>query len=148
MIVLVFILSFFVPANTQSAPTATPVVETGELMDLFLEPLYQELKQALEKPPQNRKDWAAIYRAAVRLAEADNLLFFRAPGRYTSDEAWARSADAARQAAADIASATFVALRSARPESYEPLKARLTQVADTCNACHRALRVDAKLVKP
>jgi hypothetical protein len=49
--------------------------------------------------------------------------------------------------AADIAAATFVALRNARPEDFEPLKARLANVADTCNNCHRTLQVDAKPVR-
>jgi len=136
-------------ANAQDgAPRPEPVMDTGELMSLFLEPLYLELKQALEQPPQSRKDWAGIYQAAVRLAEADNLLFIRAPGRHTSDPSWGPSALAARQSAADIAAATFVALRNARTADFASIQARLVTVADACNNCHRTLKTDAKTVRP
>lgn len=145
---LLVLLAAAVPRAAQAPPGAVPVMETGELMSLFLEPLYNELKLALEKQPQDRKQWAGIYHAAVRLAEADNLLFIRTPNRHSNDPAWAPAAAAARQSAADIATATFVALRNVRPEDFAPLKARLAGVADTCNACHRALKVDAKVVRP
>lgn len=136
------------PCGAQAPPGPAPVMDTGELMSLLLEPLYDELKEALDAPPRDRKEWARIYQAAVRLAEADNLLFFRSPGRHTSDAAWAPAAAVARQSAADIATATFVALRNVRPEDFAPLKARLAGVADTCNACHRTFRVDARTVRP
>ena len=145
---LLFVLLWAQPLAAQ-APVAGPsaVMDMGEVMSLFLEPLYKELKAALDKPPQTRKEWAAIYQAAVRLAEADNLLFIRPPGRHTNHPEWASNAAAARQASADIATATFVALRNTRSEDFEPLKARLVKVADTCNNCHRTLQVDAKPVR-
>jgi hypothetical protein len=144
------ILAFAIcmPSAGQAPPKAVPVMDTGELMNLFLQPLYEELKQSLARPPADRKEWAAIYQAAVRLAEADNLLFIRPSGRHTDDPAWAPASAEARQAAADIAAATFVALRNVRRDDFEPLRARLTRVADTCNACHDTLRVDAKTIRP
>ena len=147
-ITLLVLLVLEKPMAAQAKVGPAPVMDTGELMSLLLEPLYNELKHALERPPQDRKERAAIYQAAVRLAEADNLLFLRAPGRLTSDPNWAPAAAAARQSAADIATATFVALRNVRTADFEPLKARLTGVADTCNACHRAMKTDAKVVRP
>jgi hypothetical protein len=148
MMVLLVALGLGAPCAAQVPPGPAPVMDTGELMSLLLEPLYLELKNALATPPHDRKGWAAIYQAAVRLAEADNLLFIRTPGRHTSDPAWAPAAAAARQSAADIATATFVALRNVRTADFGPLKARLATVADTCNACHRALKVDARTVRP
>lgn len=136
------------PYAAQAPPGPAPIMDTGEVMSLLLEPLFNELKQALDSPPRDRKDWARIYQAAVRLAEADNLLFIRTPSRHTSNPAWAPAAAAARQSAADIASATFVALRNVRAEDFAPLKSKLAGVADTCNACHRSLMVDAKTVRP
>ena len=147
---IVFLLAVAVvrPCAAQTPAGPAPVMDTGELMSLLLEPLYDELKQALDAPPRDRKAWARIYQAAARLAEANNLLFFRAPGRHTRHEAWAPAAAAARQSAADIATATFVALRNVRADDFAPLKARLAVVADTCNACHRTLGVDARTVRP
>ena len=147
-IAFVLLVAVCRPCKAQTPPGPAPVMDTGELMSLMLEPLYNELKQALEAPPRDRKEWARIYQAAVRLAEADNLLFFRTPGRHTTDPAWASAAAAARQAAADLGAATFVALRNVRDADFAPLKLRLAVVADTCNACHRALKTDAKTVLP
>src|SRR5438445_1042934 len=66
------------PALSERAPERVEgpaqVVDTGELMDIFLKPAYAELQQAMAKPPVDRKEWATIYQKAVRLAELDNLL--------------------------------------------------------------------------
>lgn len=138
------------PAGTAAkGAKAEAVIDNGELMDLILEPLYNELKAAVEKPPQTRKDFAAIYSAAARLAEASNLLFIRSPGRYTSEPEWPALSAAMRLAAADVAQATFVALRNARTGDLEPLKVKYRAVADACNACHDGVKAsDVKPIKP
>lgn len=138
-----------VPGGAASdVPHAEPVLATGELMGLVMEPLYKELKRTLDKPPRDRKAWSEIYSAAVRLAEANNLLFFRPANRYTNDPRWpALSADG-RQAAVDIAEAVFVALQNVRAADYAPIKAKLPAVSASCNACHRGLGTDARTVKP
>src|SRR5205807_9594363 len=58
-------------------PQPVQVIDTGEMMDLFFKPAYAELQQAMAKAPADRKGWATVYQKAVRLAEMENLLFFR-----------------------------------------------------------------------
>lgn len=129
-------------------PVAEQVVDIGELMDLFMKPMYEDLKSAMEKGARGRKQMSDVYRAAARLAEASNLLFSRSLNRQTESDDWPKFGAALRQAAADTAEATFVALRNARPQDFEPVKVKYRAVADSCNACHRGLKTDAKPVRP
>jgi hypothetical protein len=128
-------------------PVPVPILDNGELMDLFLKPAYAELQQAMTKPPADRKDWATIYQKAVRLAEMENLLFFRTHEDVRRAE-WAEAAARARQAAADVAAAALVGLRTIKAENYAVVRAKYPAVADTCNACHGTFARDAVTVKP
>lgn len=128
-----------------SEPTA--IVDTGELMDIFLKPAYGELQQAMAKPPADRKEWATIYQKAVRLAELENLLFFRNHEDVRKPE-WVATTARARQAAADVAAAALLGLRTVKPDNYDGVRAKYVGVADTCNACHRTFARDAVTVKP
>src|SRR5690348_9910593 len=65
------------PDQTAHGARPEPVVDNGEFMDLFLKSTYGELQDAMAKPPADRKAWANIYQKAIRLAEMQNLLFFR-----------------------------------------------------------------------
>jgi len=133
--------------KAEAAPEPIQIVETGELMDIFMKPAYAELQQAMTKPPADRKDWATIYQKAVRLAELENLLFFRNHEDVRKPE-WARTAARARQAAADVAAAALLGLRTVKADNYASVRARYEGVADTCNACHRTFARDAVTVKP
>ena len=129
------------------APRPVPILDNGEMMDIFLKPAYIELQQAMARPPADRKDWATIYQKAVRLAEMENLLFFRNHEDVRQPE-WAATAARARQAAADVAAAALLGLRTVKPENYAIVRAKYPAVADTCNACHQTFARDAVTVKP
>lgn len=153
MLLLALGLPIVVPAALAGQPAAEvphaePVLATGELMSLVMEPLYRELTLTLSKRPRDRKAWAAIYSAAVRLAEANNLLFFRSASRYTNDPRWPSLSADGRAAATDIAEAVFAALQNVRAADYAPIKAKLPAVAASCNACHRGLGTDARTIRP
>jgi cytochrome c' len=136
-------------APQHGEPPAEPVqiVDTGELMDLFLKPAYTELQQAMAAAPADRKQWATIYQKAVRLAEIENLLFFRSHEDVRKPE-WVQTSARARQAAADVAAAALRGLRTVKAENYPAVRAKYNEVADTCNACHRTFARDAVTVKP
>jgi len=110
-----------------SEPTA--IVDTSELMDIFLKPVYAELQQAMAKPP------------------AENLLFFRNHEEVRKAE-WVATTARARQAAADVAAAALLGLRTVRADNYDGVRAKYDRVADSCNACHRTFARDAVTVKP
>jgi hypothetical protein len=134
-----------VPADAAEGPSQ--VVDTGELMDIFLKPAYAELQQVMANPPADRKEWATIYQKAVRLAELENLLFFRNHEDARKPE-WIATAARARQAAADVAAAALLGLRTVKAENFDGVRAKYVRVADTCDGCHRTFARDAVTVKP
>jgi hypothetical protein len=133
--------------EAEATPEPVQIVDTGELMDIFLKPAYAELQQAMAQPPADRKEWATIYQKAVRLAELENLLFFRNHEDVRKPE-WSRTAARARQAAADVAAAALLGLRTVNSDNYAAVRTKYESVADTCNACHRTFARDAVTVKP
>ena len=135
--------------QTETAPGPERIVDTGELMDLFLLPAYQELRRAAATPPATRQDWAAIYRTSVRLAEMENLLFFREPNRYTTNAAFPALAAQARRASVDVVNATLAGMVHAGPGDYEAVRRAYLGVSASCNACHRGLNtLNGATIKP
>jgi len=137
-------------AGMQSnAPSPQPaaILDNGDLMELVIKPAYIELQQAVARPPADRKDWAAIYQKAVRLAEMQNLLFFRNHEEVRKAE-WSAAAARSRQAAAEIAAAALTGLRTIEAANYDAVRAKYRHVADTCNRCHRTFGREAPDVKP
>jgi hypothetical protein len=133
---------------TQAEPPARPepVVDNGEFMDLFLKSGYTELQLAMAKPPADRKEWAAIYQKAIRLAEFQNLLFFRDRDE-VKDPRWGALAAGSRQALADLANAAVFGLRNLQKADYAGVRKKYVAVADACNACHRVFARDAPTIK-
>jgi hypothetical protein len=129
------------------APQPAPVVDNGEFMDLFLKTSYTELQQAMAAPPADRKSWATIYQKAIRLAEMQNLLFFRDRDE-VKDPRWAQHCAAGRQAAADLANAALFGLRNIAKADFAVLRQKHLALVDACNACHTTFARDAPTVKP
>jgi cytochrome c556 len=124
-----------------------PVVDNGEFMDMFLKATYTELQQSMAKPPADRKEWAAIYQKATRLAEMQNLLFFRNRDE-VKDPRWAEHTAKGRQAAADLAAAAVFQLRNVQKADFEAVRVKYVALADSCNACHKTFARDAPTIKP
>src|SRR2546423_12582397 len=141
-------LSALLWAAPQGEPSARPeaVVDNGEFMDLFLKDGYTELQNAMAKPPADRKEWAAIYQKAIRLAEFQNLLFFRDRDE-VKDPRWSALAGTSRQALADLANAAVFNLRNLQKADYEGVRKKYVAVAEACNACHRVFARDAPTIK-
>ena len=135
------------PAPGGSVPRPAPVVDNGEFMDLFLKSTYTELQQAVAAPPADRKGWAAIYQKAIRLAEMQNLLFFRNRDE-VKDPRWAEHTAAGRQAAATLASAAVLSLRNLQKADFADVRKKYVALADSCNACHKTFARDAPTIKP
>lgn len=128
-------------------PQPLPVLDNVDLMDLMVKPAYDQLQQAMARPPADRKAWAALYQKAARLAELENLLFFRTRAGESRRAEWAAKAARARQASADVATAVLLGLRNARPADFEIVRGSFPAVADGCTACHRAFAREAPVIK-
>ena len=128
-------------------PKPSPVVDNGEFMDLFLKAGYGELQDAMAKPPADRRAWATIYQKAIRLAEMQNLLFFRDRPE-ANDPRWAAAAAGTRRAAADLANAALFGLRNIDKADYSGVREKYVALANECNVCHRAFAREAPTIKP
>jgi hypothetical protein len=124
-----------------------PVVDNGEFMDMFLKATYTELQQSMATPPADRKEWAAIYQKATRLAEMQNLLFFRNRDE-VKDPRWAEHSAKGRQAAADLAASAVFQLRNIQKADFDTVRVKYVALADSCNACHKTFARDAPTIKP
>jgi cytochrome c556 len=140
-----FVLLFAIMAALQQP---SPVLDNVDLMDLMVKPAYDELQRAMARPPADRKEWAALYQKAARLAEIENLLFFRTRAEASRRDEWAARATRARQASADVAAAALLGLRSARAADFDGVRGRFPAIAEGCTACHRAFAREAPLIKP
>jgi Cytochrome C' len=125
-----------------------PVLNNVDLMDVMVKPAYDELRQAAATRPPDRKAWALLYQRAARLAEMENLIFFRGRAEASRTAEWAEKAGAARQASADVAAAALLGLRNARPADFDSVRAAFPAVSAGCNACHRAFAREAPAIKP
>jgi hypothetical protein len=134
-------------ARNDSVPKPEAVVDNGEFMDLFLKSMYTELQQAMATPPSDRKAWATIYQKAIRLAEMQNLLFFRDRDE-VKDPRWAEHTASGRQAAADLANAALFGLRNLAKADFAGVRQKHAALADACNACHKTFARDAPTIKP
>jgi hypothetical protein len=142
-VALVLLLAF----PQTDAPKPAPVIDNGEFMDIFLKTSYGELQDAMANPPADRKAWATIYQRAIRVAELQNLLFFRDRPE-TSDPRWGTAAAATRHAAADVANAALFGLRNLNKADYADVRKKYVALSDACNGCHRAFAREAPTIKP
>ena len=148
--VFVAILAMARLAAPQAESPARPVavLDNVDLMDLMVKPAYDDLQRAVAAPPSDRKAWADLYQKAARLAEIENLLFFRTRAEETRKPEWAARAASARQASADVAAAALLGLRNARPADFDEVRGKFPVVATACTACHRAFAREAPQIKP
>jgi cytochrome c556 len=129
-------------------PGPVPVLENVDLMDLMLKPAYDELQRAMAAPPADRLAWAALYQKAARLAEMENLLFFRARAGEARQAEWVERAAQARAASAEVAAAALLGLRRAQTADFEAVRHAFPAVSAGCTACHRAFAREAPVIKP
>jgi len=129
-------------------PQPQAVFENGELMALVIRPAYTEVQAAMAKPPADRRQWAAVYQKVARLAEFENLLFFRSHDRTLTPE-WQRLAASARDASAAVAAEALQGLGNDRAQDFGVLRAKYTAIAASCNGCHQAFgRREAPIIRP
>lgn len=117
-------------------PGPVAILETEELMKLLVDPTFESLKDAIEEPPEARRDWRSLYIAAFNLAEINNLYFLRNDHDYMKTPEWAEYAAKARDEVADLAKTV-----TERPE-YAELKNKFMVVMESCNECHAKFAAD------
>ncbi len=109
------------------------IINTAELMKQLMDPIYEELKDAIEVPPEKRKAWQRLYIASFNLAEVNNLLFSRVDKKkeYLSTQEWIDESIEAVDLLVTLA-------ESIRGQGeYDVLKKNFMAVVNNCNQCHR-----------
>jgi len=124
-------------AATAESPASPEkqVIDNVELMELLFDPYYVDLRNALKKAPERRKDWRSVYIATYRLAEATNLLFSREGEDYMGTPEWNALALESRTAVEAVGEAV-------RELDYDLTKSRYIAFIETCNNCHTAFELE------
>ena len=121
------------PQPAQAPYYEEQVLNTAEVMEFLMDPIYEQLKDAVENPPDKRKEWRALYITAYPLAETCNLLFSRVDEKkeYLSTQEWIDASIRARDVTVKLAD-------SIKTQSdYEVIKANFIEMMNDCNECHR-----------
>lgn len=143
LLVLLSVVSGCVTTYVTSG--AEQILDTGEVMELLMDPIHEDLKDFIENPPEKRADWRGLYVAAYTLAETNNLLYSRTDHGYMLQEEWRDRVTEAR--------ALTVALADSIKEQapYETIRENYLAVVQNCNDCHRRYdetMMDAPQVDP
>lgn len=128
----------------QSQRYERQILSTAELMKQLMDPIYEDLKDAIEFPPERRKAWRALYIAAFNLAEVNNLLFSREPEAGDDEEkkAYLTTPEWIEESIEAVDLLVTMAESVRAQSEYEVMKANYMAVMNNCNQCHRQFEPD------
>jgi hypothetical protein len=121
------------PAFSQvpSEPFA-PAASVKQLMLDLIHPSSNDMLLAIYRGgPKDEKDWAAVRRSAVALAESGNMLMMRGRARDQAD--WMKDA----QLLVDAGNAAY---KAAQAKDVNALTALAATVDASCTTCHKQYR--------
>ncbi len=125
-------------ANPALVPRPEPVADTKLLMEGLAGANIRGLGNLLRDRPTEAAAWTFARGQALLIAETGNLLLIRPPRTASNQEAWMRHAADLRGEAEKLA--RLVAARD-----YTASRAALASVANVCNRCHQAFRVNVRV---
>lgn len=116
-------------SSAQGKSTKLPqaVVSTHDLMSLFNEPLFENLKTEMQSDPTDDTQWTKIADHANRAAELANLVAIRE--QKVDDDKWQRLSIEMQQSATKLAS-------HAKAKDFAAAKNAYMSMVENCNACH------------
>ena len=119
-------------ATMAQAPEPQPVVTMAELMVSMTYPAANEILLAVARGgPKDDKEWAALQRSAVLLAESGNVLMTRGRARDQGD--WMKDSRT-------LVDAGAAAYKAARAKDANALAALSEQLNTSCITCHKQYR--------
>lgn len=128
------LLAADVPAKAP-AKLPTAVVDTHELMEVFYERFYEDLKKEMASQPADKKGWSRIKHHGIEAAELANLLAIREVDDEALKTKWAGAARDSQQSGLDLAAA-------ATAQDWVKTQAAYQNLVKNCNACHQATGSD------
>src|SRR5688572_353397 len=118
-------------AVAQTPEPVQPVGSMGEFMASVVYPPTNDLLLSMNRAPTNDKEWAAVQRSAIQLAESGNVLMMR--GRAMDQGQWLREA----RALVDVGASAYKAARARDAAGLRALEAPLNA---SCVNCHKQYR--------
>jgi len=116
----------------QAQDAAQPVGTMGELMTSMVYPAANDLLLSIARGgPKDEKEWMAVQRNAVLLAESGNVLMMRGRARDQGD--WMKDARM-------LVDAGAAAYQAARARDTKALIAVDTPINASCVSCHKQYR--------
>jgi cytochrome c556 len=114
------------------APSDPPAATVRQLMLDLIHPSSNDILLAIYRGgPKDDKEWAAVRRAAITLAESGNLLTMR--GRARDQAEWMKDAKV-------LADAGNAAYRAAQAKDNTALAALAGALDASCTTCHKQYR--------
>ena len=126
-----------IPLSARAQPKSLAVAETQLLMEGIAHANFKGLEKMLRSKPEDAEAWTFARGQALLVAETGNLLLLRPP-KTQGQDAWNKSAVEMREAATRLG-------RAISERDLVSSRARLIDVANTCNRCHVAFRVKTRL---
>lgn len=117
------------------AKLPTAVVDTHELMEVFYERFYEDLKKEMASQPADKKGWSRLKHHGIEGAELANLLAIRQVGDEALKTKWAAASRDSQQAGLDLAAA-------ASAHDWARTQTAWQALVKNCNACHQATGSD------
>jgi hypothetical protein len=108
-----------------------PVGTMSQLMIEIIYPTSDDLFYIERTPPSNDREWGAIERSALMLAEAGNLLMM--PGRARDQGDWIKDSKM-------LVDAGTAAFKAARAKDMNAILALNDQLVASCTTCHMQYR--------
>jgi cytochrome c553 len=118
-------------AQTPAQPIP-PAASTKELMLDLIHPSSNDILLAVYRGgPKDEKEWAAVRRSALTLAESGSILMMRGRARDQAD--WAKDA----KLLADVGTAAY---KAAQAKDGNALAALTGAIDASCTTCHKQYR--------
>ena len=123
----------------QEQPTFKIVGTMSQLMIDIIYPTSDDIFYVERTPPANDRDWAAIERSALMLAESGNLLMV--PGRARDQGDWIKDS----RMLGDAGNAAF---KAAKAKDLAAVVAVNEQLVLSCTTCHMQYRANYRRRTP
>jgi hypothetical protein len=128
-------IAFTVAAGAPMAQAPEPLQPVGTMREFMVSVVYPPTNDLLlfihRGAPRDDKEWAAVQRSAILLAESGNLLMMR--GRAVDQGEWIKGA----RMLVDVGAAAYKAARAKDANALLALDAPLNT---SCIACHKQYR--------
>lgn len=121
-------------AKEEAAQLPSPIVSTHELMEIFNEPLYHDVSEAVKEKPADKNGWAEIHELGVKGAEIINLVSIRKRAE-KQDKEWKMLSREAQMASLGLAQA-------ANDQDWQAVRMAARALVKNCNDCHGTMAPD------